>query len=96
MFKSYLFENLYSNGYKFVIIDDDFTASIITQEEFLFDAIAKVYEERGLPVGHNLALAISQYRVLAGSDTDVLLYYATWNKKLIEYREEIERYLLLL
>ena len=83
---------LTSFGGEFTIVDDDFIVSIRTNAS-LFNAIAIVYEERGLSVAPNLAIALRQYK---GTVQNPLNYYATWNPKLLEYREEIEKYLMLL
>ena len=78
------------------IIDDDF--SCIINSHHIADAIIKIYDKRNLNVAVNLILYVKYLYEGTSQRPDiyqVLLDFENSVPEIIKYREEIQKYLLL-
>lgn len=100
MFRSYTYAPYKGGANHFVVVDDDFTEIMIT-EEFVFDVVVRLYKKKGLPVASNLFRAMLycmniNQSVHYDGIRNAIRGWRRSNPLIREYERELDRYLLLL
>jgi len=76
------------------IIDDDFIE--VHSSKFLWQSIIEVYERRNLNVVKNLLTAIQKYEPDYITKQELYSFVIKYTPNIKPYREELEKYMMLL
>lgn len=91
MYKSYEYNHLKK---EWKIIDDDFIE--VHSSKFLWQSIIKIYERRNLNVVKNLLTAIQKYGPDHITKQELYSFVIQCTPNIAPYREELEKYMMLL
>jgi len=93
-----------NNEDAYIIVDDDFEERVFPRHDennneiSFYDDIISVYKRRGLNVAYNIACWIArqnpEYNVI--DNLNKTYKSTTVNKSIIKYKEDIEKYLMLI
>lgn len=87
----------FDNGrYKYLIVDTDFEDEADVDGSLAEMAVIEVYEKRSLPVAKALIKAMVQASTYYNFPMTKIIEQNNSNPKFAKYKEEIEKYLLLL
>jgi hypothetical protein len=88
--------------YNYRIVDTDFTHIGIVDrcdpsiEMIMIISVIDTYELKELNVAINIIYALKYYSKEYNTDTQYILDYVANNKKYLQYKDQVEKYLLLL